>query len=154
MAIPLAFGLATLLGACGPNTAPSASPSSIDACPVTTTKIGDYVFGGALGVQSGPLASLRANEPPRKVMFANRAPTPPREMTIRARPVESQNPAASQALPIRAGWAPTRPDQTFSPIPPVLGYVSEIPTLSAGGCWELSWNEGTATDRIVVRVLP
>lgn len=114
----------------------------------------DYLFGGALGVQSGPSARLRTNAPPLKVMFANRAPTPPREMTIQARLVESQDPSASHAPPIRAGWAPTRPDQTFSPIPPVLGYVSEIPTLPASGCWELRWNEGTTTDRIVVRVLP
>lgn len=144
---------ASLMALCMSLAACSAAPppAAAEQCPLNTeTIVGEYRFGGSLGVQSGPIVALRANQPPVKAMFANRAPTPPREMTIQVRTLDG----AHDAVSTRAGWAPTRIDQTFPTSSPVLGYVSEIPTLPVAGCWELRWSEGTAADRIVVRVLP
>lgn len=130
-----------------PLTSATASPLPTTSCGTSAEIVGDYLFSGSLGVQNGVEIRLRANQPPLKVMWANRSARPPRAMTIRGI-------AQASELQVTAGWAPTQPQQTFPTTGSVTGYVSEIPTVRVPGCWEFRWSEGAAGDRLVLRVAP
>jgi len=109
--------------------------------------IGAFLFSNPIGVQTGVEIRLHANQPPLKVMWANRSSAPPRAMRIRIVGPPGQAPELSMS----AGWAPTQAEPSFPAGSLVTGYVSEIPTLPSAGCWEFSWAEGSAADKIVLR---
>lgn len=139
-----------LICACAPSSAigTASSSASADACPSGAVNVGGYLYGGALGVQAGILVRLRAGDAPLKILWANRGAVAPREMTISARNLNSSAPAVS----LTAGWAATPAQLTFPAQGPVTGYVSEIPTLTTGGCWTFRWAAGGDGDAITVRV--
>lgn len=118
------------------------------SCAAPVEIVGMYLFSGGLGIQSGVQVSLRANQPPLKIMWANRSAQPPRAMTIRIVALGER----TGELTMSAGWAATQPQQSFPTSGPVTGYVSEIPTIPFGGCWEFSWSEGSPADRLTLRV--
>ena len=149
--------LCAALVACQPVTnqpiasATAANGFSSTSCGTPIEIVGEYMFSGGLGIQSGVAVRLRANQPPLKVLWANRSPQPPREMTIRI--VAQGQPTG--ALTMSAGWAATQAQPSFPTSGPVTGYVSEIPTIPAAGCWEFIWTEGPgAADRLTLRVAP
>lgn len=133
----------------GPTPSATASNAlSATSCGTPIETVGEYMFSGGLGIQSGVQVGLRANQPPLKVTWANRSAQPPREMTIRV--VAQGQPAVTMS----AGWAATQAQPSFPTSGPVTGYVSEIPTLPAAGCWEFSWTEGSAADKLTLRAAP
>lgn len=136
----------------GPSASATASNAlSTTSCGTPIETVGEYMFSGGLGIQSGVQVSLRANQAPLKIMWANRSPQPPREMTIRI--VAQGQPTV--VLTMSAGWAATQAQPSFPASGPVSGYVSEIPTIPAAGCWEFGWTEGPgAADRLTLRVAP
>lgn len=124
------------------------SPSSSTSCATSVEIVGGYLFSGSLGIQNGIESRLRANQLPVKVLWANRSSQPPQRMTI-------SGIAQASEVRLTAGWAATtQPQQTFPTPGIVTGYVSEIPTLPFAGCWEFRWSEGTAGDRLTLRVAP
>ena len=134
---------------------PSASATELHApsatsCGTPIETVGEYMFSGDLGIQSGVQVRLQANQPPLKVMWANRSAQPPRAMTIRI--VAQGQPTV--ALTMSAGWAATQAQPSFPTRGPVTGYVSEIPTVPAAGCWDFNWTEGSAADKFTLRVAP
>ncbi len=136
----------------GPIASATASNAlSTTSCGTPIETVGEYIFSGGLGIQSGVQVRLRANQPPLKVLWANRSPQPPREMTIRI--VAQGQPTV--ALTMSAGWAATQAQPSFPMGGPVTGYVSEIPSIPVAGCWEFGWTEGPgAADRLTLRVAP
>lgn len=148
--IGLRLLLLVLLVACGgPTGTLSGSPSAApDSFQTSTARVGGYLYGGALGVQEGIVDRIHPKQPPLKIMWANRAATPPSQMTISAQLFGASTPAFSFA----AGWAATPAQPTFPSGSPVTGYVSEIPTLTSGGCWTFRWNGGADADAVTVRV--
>lgn len=136
--------------ACAPESIPAAATPAPGyeggACVPTKPTPNVGLFGGALGVQTAIL-ELGGNQPPFKVLWSNRAASPPIEMTI----VATRLDVPGTGVRIRAGWAPTSIGATLPTGRPVTGYVSEIPTLLAG-CWQFRWLEGSHEDRIVVDV--
>jgi hypothetical protein len=129
---------------------PAPAVSSTTSCGTPVGIVGLFLFSGSLGIQNGIEARLRANELPVKVLWANRSAQPPRAMTIR---IVAQGARAGE-LTMSAGWAPTPAQPSFPTGSPVTGYVSEIPTVPFEGCWEFSWSEGSASDRLALRVAP
>lgn len=148
--IGLRLLLLVLLVACGgPTGTVSGSPSTAPgSCQTSSARIGGYLYGGALGVQEGISVRIRPNQPPLKIMWANRAATPPRQMMVSAQLFGASTPDMS----FTAGWAATPTQPTFPSGSPVTGYVSEIPPLPSGGCWTFRWTGGAEGDAVVVRV--
>ena len=130
-----------------PPTSTSPSPSSSTSCGASVENVGGYLFSGSLGIQNGIESRLQANQLPVKVLWANRSAQPPQRMTI-------SGIAQASEVRLTAGWAATQTQQTFPTTGIVTGYVSEIPTLPFAGCWEFRWNEGSAGDRLTLRVAP
>ncbi len=141
---------AVLICACAPWSAVGAAPASASAepCPSRTVNFGGYLYGGVLGVQEGILKWVSVGDAPSKLLWANRSAAPPRDMTITARNLNGLAPAVS----LTATWAATPAQPVFPAQGPVVGYVSTLPTLTAGGCWTFRWDAGGIDDVITLHV--
>lgn len=149
MTIAVFVGCASQVNGPSPSVTGTNGPSST-SCGTPVAGVGAFLFANAMGVQNGVELRLHANQPPLKVMWANRSAAPPRAMSIRIVRPGGQAPELSML----AGWAPTQAEPSFPAGSLVTGYVSEIPTLPSAGCWEFSWIGGSTADKVVLRAAP